>query len=192
MANVWKSTSCKKKKKKKKAPCNKLFSVLNIEVYNAENIENEKRLSWCLYFAGRAFLGKTTYLELDPIAMKGLFSIICIILTDYHECSMTNKKKSSNYMKCNLPHKVKVYYVHLRLHVPYFCLPWKISEEISRRSVILNNLMQYLPFIKLYVHTIGVDWPEIAWLMEVSTFNICTYCIFTWYGRNEIVFTWQN
>ncbi len=30
----------------------------------------------------------------------------------------------------------------------------------------------------------GVDWPEIACLMEVSVmFNICRYCIFTWYGR---------
>ena len=37
--------------------------------------------------------------------------------------------------------------------------------------------------------TMGVDWPEIFCLMEVSImFDICTYCGFTWYDRdNKIV-----
>ncbi len=38
-----------------------------------------------------------------------------------------------------LPHKVKMQFVHVRLHASYFLLPWKIPEEISRRSMLFNN-----------------------------------------------------
>ncbi len=38
------------------------------------------------------------------------------------------------------PHKVKRHYVHFRLHINYFILPWKICEEIKRRSVTLQYL----------------------------------------------------
>ena len=49
------------------------------------------------------------------------------------------------------PHKVKMQYVHFRLHVNYFLLPWKIPEEVSRRSMLFNNYRQYLPN-QTYVH----------------------------------------
>ena len=46
---------------------------------------------------------------------------------------------------------------------------WKIPEEISRRSILFNNLRQYLPY-QTYVHTTTVvNWPEIWCLMEAPT-----------------------
>ncbi len=38
-----------------------------------------------------------------------------------------------------LPHKVKMQYLHFRLHTEYFLLSWKIPEVISRRSIFFHN-----------------------------------------------------
>ncbi len=67
-------------------------------------------------------------------------------------------------------------------------LPWKIPEEISRRSMLsktvstISNVIQ--PFTTL------VDWQEIRCLREVSAiFYICRYCVFTWYDRYAALMT---
>ena len=39
----------------------------------------------------------------------------------------------------SLPHQVKMQYLHFRFHANYFLLPWKIPEEISRRSLLFHN-----------------------------------------------------
>ncbi len=86
-----------------------------------------------------------------------------------------------------LPYKVKMQYVHFRLHANYFLLPWKICEESCIQSRFFNNLKAVATILNImYIQpfTMGVDWPEIRRLMEVSImFNICTYWIFTWYRR---------
>ena len=38
-----------------------------------------------------------------------------------------------------LPHKVKMQYVHFKLHTTYFLLPLMITEKISRWSMLFNN-----------------------------------------------------
>ncbi len=38
-----------------------------------------------------------------------------------------------------LPPQVKMQYLHFRSHANYFLLPWKIPEEISRRSMFFHN-----------------------------------------------------
>ncbi len=43
------------------------------------------------------------------------------------------------YMYQTLPHQVRTLYLHFRFHAKYFLLPWEISEEISRRSMLLYN-----------------------------------------------------
>ncbi len=42
-------------------------------------------------------------------------------------------------MSLNLPHKVKTQYLHFRSHAEYSLLSWKISEVISRRSILFHN-----------------------------------------------------
>ncbi len=39
----------------------------------------------------------------------------------------------------NLPHKVRTQYLHFRFHANYFLWPWKIPDEISRRSMLSYN-----------------------------------------------------
>ncbi len=34
---------------------------------------------------------------------------------------------------------VQMQYVHFRSHIQYFCLPWIIPEEISRRPMLFYN-----------------------------------------------------
>ncbi len=49
-------------------------------------------------------------------------------------------------------------------------------------STISNIIMSIRPF------TMGVDGPEIGCWMEVSSmFDICTYCVFTLYGRYSLI-----
>ena len=43
------------------------------------------------------------------------------------------------YMSVDLPHTVKMQYVHFRSHTDYFVLPWKIPEEIGCQSVLFHN-----------------------------------------------------
>ena len=42
-------------------------------------------------------------------------------------------------MVIELPHKVKMQYLHFRSHVEYFLLSWKNLEVISRRSILFHN-----------------------------------------------------
>ncbi len=60
------------------------------------------------------------------------------------------------------PHKVKTQYVHFRPHTNYFLLPCKISEEISRWSMLFNNQRLYLPY-QTYVHTTFYHGSGLAW-----------------------------
>ncbi len=51
--------------------------------------------------------------------------------------NITSKKNEiiNFYFLCKLPapqSKVKMQYVHFRLHPNYFLLPWKIPKDISR------------------------------------------------------------
>ncbi len=45
----------------------------------------------------------------------------------------------------SLPSLRKTQYLHFRFHASYFLLPWKITEEISRRSMLFHSQRQYLP-----------------------------------------------
>ncbi len=91
-----------------------------------------------------------------------------------------------------LPHKVKMQYVHFRIHTNYFLLPWKITEEISRQSVLFNNSKAVPTIIKhmsIQPFTMGVDWSEIVCQMAVSVmFHICTYYVFALYDRIRILY----
>ncbi len=97
-----------------------------------------------------------------------------------------------------LLHKVKTQYVHFRSHAEYILLPWKISEEISRWSMLFHTKGSYLPYethISIQPFTMGVDWSDIWCLMEVSTmFYICRYCVcvFTWWSRIWVTFCLEN
>ena len=50
-----------------------------------------------------------------------------------------NYEPSGEYAKVDLPHKVKMQYVHIILHANYFLLPLKIFEEINRGSMLFSN-----------------------------------------------------
>ncbi len=51
-------------------------------------------------------------------------------------------------------------------------------SSILKTVYTISNIMSIQPF------KMGMDWTEIARLMEVSfIFNICRFCVFTWYGR---------
>ena len=66
----------------------------------------------------------------------------------------------------------KTQYVHLRFHRKYFLLPWNIPEEIISRQSMLFNLGILLYTISNVCHTIlGVDWPDIWRLVEISTYG---------------------
>ncbi len=67
-------------------------------------------------------------------------------------CSGNNYDNSMCLYLYNLPHKVKMQYLHFRSHTDYFLLSWKIPEVISRRSVLFHNKRQYLPY-QTYAHT---------------------------------------
>ncbi len=61
----------------------------------------------------------------------------------------------------------------------------KLADD--QYSSIFKGSIYHIKHMLIQPLTMGVDWPEIACLMEVSTmFNICRYCIFTWYGRDAI------
>ena len=97
--------------------------------------------------------------------------------------------KSESHFK--LPHKVKIQYVHFWLHVNYFLLPWKNPEEISRWFMlfITKGTIYLIKCMSIQSSTVGVDWPKIGCLMEVSImFDICTYYDFTLYNS----FVWWH
>ena len=51
-------------------------------------------------------------------------------------------------------------------------------------SSISKSSIYYIKHRHIQSFSMGVDLPEIGCLMEVSTmFYICTYCVFTWWGR---------
>ena len=90
-----------------------------------------------------------------------------------------------------LPHQVKTQYLHFRFHANYFILPWKIPEEISRRSMLFHNskaVSTISNIMNIQHFTTVVDWPEIWCLMEISSMSyICRYCVFTWGGKTKVV-----
>ena len=54
-------------------------------------------------------------------------------------------------------------------------------------STIAKGSIYHIKHMSIQPFTIEVDWSEIGFLIEVSTmFNICTYCVFTWY-RIQVV-----
>ena len=75
-------------------------------------------------------------------------------------------------------------YLHFRFHANCFPLPWKIPEEISRRSMFLTKGSIY-HITHMYIQLLPlVGCSEILRFMQVSTmFYICRYCRFTWYCR---------
>ena len=42
-------------------------------------------------------------------------------------------------IRADLPHCVKTQYLHFKFHASYFLVPWKIPEEICRRSMLFHN-----------------------------------------------------
>ena len=84
----------------------------------------------------------------------------------------------------------KMQYIHSRLFASYFFFPWRIHAKVTRRSILLLNLRQYLLY-QTWANTtfsMGVDWSQIVRVMEVSAMLYkCTYCVFTLYGRNMVL-----
>ncbi len=75
-------------------------------------------------------------------------------------------------------------FVHLRLHTNYFLWTWRFLKKLTddQCSSITKGSIYHIKHRSIQPFSMGVDWPEIVHLMEVSImFNICTYCIFTWY-----------
>ncbi len=110
--------------------------------------------------------------------------IICVIITSiYHTL----------FSVCPvLLYKVKTQYAHFRLHTNYFLFPWKIPQEISRRSMLINYWRQYLPH-QTYVHTSfhrgsGLTWNRTCNISISIIFDICTYCVFTLYDTKSVVY----
>ena len=55
-------------------------------------------------------------------------------------------------------------------------------------SSITKGSIFYIKHMYIQPKTMGVDWPEITCLMEVSImFYMCTYCVFAWYGRRILM-----
>ena len=53
-------------------------------------------------------------------------------------------------------------------------------------SSITNGSISSIPNMYIQPSTTVVDWPEIRYLMEVSTMvYICRYCVFTWWDKIE-------
>ena len=68
--------------------------------------------------------------------------------------------------------------VNCRLIASYYLLPSINPVEVNRRSYILIHLF-----------SIEVDQSEIVRLMEVYAMLCkCTYCVFTMYGRNALLY----
>ena len=99
-----------------------------------------------------------------------------------------------------LPYKVKMQYVHFRLHTNYFLLPWKILKKLvdDQWSSITKGSIYH---IYHYVHTTfyhWMDWPEIGCFNgSISImFDICTYCVFILYSScmidNALYFITQH
>ena len=91
--------------------------------------------------------------------------------------------------KCHQPYqvtwydKVKMQYVHFRLHVNCFLLPWKIPEEISRQSMRFNNSKQYLPYVHTtFYHGSGLTW---NWTFDENIYHVWYLHILPFY------FAWQ-
>ncbi len=66
----------------------------------------------------------------------------------------------------------------------------KIADDqcssITKAVSTISNICPYVLF------NMGVDWSEIGLFMEVSIMlNICTYCVFTLYGRNLLDILFQ-
>ncbi len=51
-------------------------------------------------------------------------------------------------------------------------------------SLITKDSIYHIKHMSIQTFTMGMDWPDIASLMEVSImFTVCRYSDFTWYGR---------
>ena len=79
-----------------------------------------------------------------------------------HEADLLTKYFSrKNDLKCSSPPSKNALPV-FKISCSYFLLPWKIPEEISRRSMLFHNWRQFLP---PHVHTTFpfvtvINWPE--------------------------------
>ncbi len=75
-------------------------------------------------------IGQSDTLMFAPNASSHIaFDVIIYEVGDQHTSSIGTR----------LPHYVKTQYLHLRVYANYFLLPWKIHEEISRRSMLFHN-----------------------------------------------------
>ncbi len=92
----------------------------------------------CPFFRWKSRPPKSTNIFLYKIAFK--------IINLYNSCSFTKLwayceiyicKRLTKCNQAGLPNKVKMQYVHFRLHSNCCLLPWKIPEEFSRRSISL-------------------------------------------------------
>ncbi len=66
------------------------------------------------------------------------------------------------------------------------CYPGRVLKKLAddQCSSITNGSTYHSNQVYIQLLTMGVDWPKIGCQMEVSiVFAICTYCIFTLYGR---------
>ena len=77
------------------------------------------------------------------------------MMTTCHQ--MYRFKKDHNFMASghaqDLPHKIEMQYVHIRLYANYYLFPWKIPEEISRQSMLFNNCGSIYHTKQTYVDT---------------------------------------
>ncbi len=125
--------------------------------------------------------------KFSVVLLLHLYHPVVVVLFILTTCAVVTVIPSPNLhgLHWNLPHQVKTQYLHFRFYANYFLLPWKISEEISRRSMLSHNFRIYhINHMYIQPFTTAGDWPEIGCLKEVSTiFYTCRCCVFTWWGR---------
>ena len=132
------------------------FQILTVErtltpQFTEVCVLNGKKYNWCLLFI---LLGLyNVVMVVIKTTIKTTITIMMINRPNYvFDNDNENITQSTNILhwliigqlelhnnNSSLPLQVKTQYLHFRFHANWFLLPWKISEKISRRSMLFNN-----------------------------------------------------
>ncbi len=122
------------------------------------------------YFVKLKYINKFAQMEIPEKLKIGLFHVchLHLMWQRNKHLNTASVSKNADFIKATL-------FYHGRF--------LKKSADDQFSSITKGSIC-HIKHIYTQPFTIGVDWPKIVCLMEVSTlFCICTYCIFTRYGR---------
>ena len=107
---------------------------LFLSIFNAHNYSNTTHYKiWISFTQGR----NRGYQELLPATRPcNLFVCLFVLVGCLHGIV---KMSVFHLEVVDLPHKVKMQYLHFRSHSEYFLLSWKIPQVMSRRSILFHN-----------------------------------------------------